>query len=73
MDSDGAFLCRTEIPNSRLYEMDFSIGFQNVHESLGFEVSIFSLKNVLRFLALKIQKFSRNFIKVFSNKLVLHL
>ena len=22
-DSDGAFLCRTEIPNSRLYEMDF--------------------------------------------------
>ena len=23
-DSDGAFLCRTEIPNSRLYEMDFN-------------------------------------------------
>ena len=25
-DSDGAFLCTTEIPNSRLYEMDFSAG-----------------------------------------------
>ena len=24
-DSDGAFLCRMEIPNSRLYEMDFNL------------------------------------------------